>query len=343
MDTAITTLFALLPFVFAIYAANAAERSPNGRVLTVVYLVFLNVGLLFAGSLFAMIGLMLGLPGVFEAMAEQSGQAAADLARNVNWGLAGVLLLAGSALGLMALLPPARRLAARAFDVRAESIVHTAALSLTATTLGANLAQTAMADGLLRPDLLDQITSQGAGMGYADAFVFPLLVLSLSALFGVGWLTRRTWPEVIDRLGLTTPTVRQLGIGVLMTAALLALSFGGDRVWELVDAAGRDRIGGISKALLGGFTGLAGAFAIGATAAIGEELFFRGAFQPRFGVLFTSLVFALFHTQYGLTVATLIVFLVGMAIGLVRQRGAPLIVCILIHFLYNFLGVLLGS
>lgn len=343
METALTTLFALLPFVFAIYAANAAERSPNGRALALVYLAVLNAGLLFVGGMLMLVGLMLTLPGMYEAMAEQSGQAAADMARNVNWGLSGLLLLIGSALGLLALLPPIRRLAARAFDVRADSVVHAAALSLTATTLGANLAQTAMTEGLLRPELLDQIAARGTGVGYADAFVFPLLVLSLSALFGVGWLTRRTWPEVIERLGLTPPTPSQLGVGVLMTAALLALSFGGDRVWELVDAAGRDRIGGISKALLGGFTGLAGAFAVGATAAIGEELFFRGAFQPRFGVLFTSLVFALFHTQYGLTMATLIVFLVGVAIGLVRQRGAPLIVCIVIHFLYNFLGVLLGT
>jgi membrane protease YdiL (CAAX protease family) len=88
---------------------------------------------------------------------------------------------------------------------------------------------------------------------------------------------------------------------------------------------------------------LAGALAIGGTAAIGEELFFRGAYQPRFGVVFTALFFALFHTQYGFSIATLIVFVLGLVIGLVRQRGSPIIICILIHFLYNFASVILGG
>jgi uncharacterized protein len=55
-------------------------------------------------------------------------------------------------------------------------------------------------------------------------------------------------------------------------------------------------------------------------AAVGEETLFRGAMQPRFGLLLTTLVFALMHSQYGFSAATIIVFLVGLVLGFVRLR-----------------------
>ena len=40
-----------------------------------------------------------------------------------------------------------------------------------------------------------------------DILVFPLLTLLLTALLGVGWLTRRSWSDVVQRMGLTMPTL----------------------------------------------------------------------------------------------------------------------------------------
>ncbi len=42
--------------------------------------------------------------------------------------------------------------------------------------------------------------------------------------------------------------------------------------------------------------------------------------QPRFGLIFTTLLFALLHSTYGVSIATLIVFGVGLVLGLLRMR-----------------------
>ncbi|HQV71270.1 MAG TPA: CPBP family intramembrane metalloprotease [Thermoflexales bacterium] len=344
MESSLLTLIFLLPFVFAILAANLAENRSNARVFAYLYVALLNAGLLFMAAMFMLIGVLKLMPGYFDMISGQAGGLSSGILENVNWGLSGFLIAAGALLGLMALLPAIRRAAAKVFNINPDSITHATALSLTFTALGANLGQSVMNQGMFTKDVIDQIGQQGGfSVGYMDVFIFPLLILSLSALFGVGWLTRRSWGDVVERLALTPPSIKQLGVGVGLAVALFAVSFGADQLWGVIDASGREQVGGLSQALMGSFTGLAGALAIGGTAAIGEELFFRGAYQPRFGVLFTALFFALFHTQYGFSMATLIVFILGLVIGSVRQRGYPIIVCILIHFLYNFISVILGS
>lgn len=339
MESSLLTLVMLLPFVFAIVVANLAENRSNAKIFAYLYMLALNAGLFFGAAMFVLIGALKLIPGYFDMLGGQAG-----MIENVNWGLSGFLMGTGALLGLLALLPPVRRAAAKIFNINPDSITHATALSLTFTALGANLGQSVMNQGLFTKDLLDQMSQQGGfNVGYMDVFVFPLFVLSISALFGVGWLTRRSWDDVVQRLGLTVPSLKQLGMGVALAAVLFGISFGADQLWGVADPASREQVGGLSQALMGSFTGLAGALAIGGTAAIGEELFFRGAYQPRFGLVFTSLFFALFHTQYGFSVATLIVFAIGMIIGLVRQRGSPIIVCVLIHFLYNFVSVLAGG
>jgi CAAX amino terminal protease family. len=81
---------------------------------------------------------------------------------------------------------------------------------------------------------------------------------------------------------------------------------------------------------------------IGTAAAIGEETFFRGAYQPRMGIVITSLLFASFHVQYSITPATLLILAMSLILGVLRARTS-LSVCVLVHFLYNFTTVLLTS
>jgi hypothetical protein len=110
----------------------------------------------------------------------------------------------------------------------------------------------------------------------------------------------------------------------------------------MLDPQGLERVGSLSKALLGNFSGFSGALAIGTAAAIGEETFFRGAYQPRMGIVITSLLFASFHVQYGITPATLLILAMSLILGVLRARTS-LSVCVLVHFLYNFTTVLLAS
>ena len=81
---------------------------------------------------------------------------------------------------------------------------------------------------------------------------------------------------------------------------------------------------------------LAFAFALAVSAAVSEEILFRGALQPVFGLPLTAVFFTLFHNQYTLTPAALIIFVVGLALGYLRQRYNTS-VAIVTHFVYNFL------
>jgi membrane protease YdiL (CAAX protease family) len=67
-------------------------------------------------------------------------------------------------------------------------------------------------------------------------------------------------------------------------------------------------------------TSLPGVLTLGLAAALGEESIFRGALQPRFGLVLTAILFALLHSNYGITLSTVLVFGVGLVLGVLRLR-----------------------
>ncbi|BCX04576.1 MAG: hypothetical protein KatS3mg053_2514 [Candidatus Roseilinea sp.] len=343
---AITTLFAMLPFLLAIFLANVAEKERSVRVLVYLYLAMLN-GLIAVVGLFSLAGAeLLASEAFLNALLQQYPSLEVSQLRGVRFDLAGLILMLAALLAMIALLPPVRRLAARVLPMQADSAVHTTALSLTATTLGVNLFQmVALAPLLFAVTATEQGVQQIQQMGgvsYLDVLVFPLLTLVIAALLGVGLYTRRDQPDTLARLGFAPLTLQQLGIAAGFTIALLGMAIVTERAWQSLDPESLKKVGGLSKALMGNFTGLTGALAIGVAAAIGEETFFRGAYQPRMGIVLTSLLFTSFHTQYGITPATLLVLVMSVILGILRQRTS-LTVCILVHFLYNFTTVLIAS
>ena len=69
-------------------------------------------------------------------------------------------------------------------------------------------------------------------------------------------------------------------------------------------------------------------------------MLFRGALQPVFGLLATSVVFALIHVQYGMTPLTLFIVLLAVILGLIRRYYSTTI-AIFVHVGYDFaLGLL---
>jgi membrane protease YdiL (CAAX protease family) len=111
-------------------------------------------------------------------------------------------------------------------------------------------------------------------------------------------------------------------------------------VWTLFDPNQVEQLSGINDALLGEFDTVWEWFLLAAAAGLGEELLFRGALQPIFGLIPTSLIFAVSHVQYGLTPATLAIFLLSLVLGIIRKRSNTT-VAILVHAGYNFiLGLL---
>lgn len=341
---AVLTLLLMIPFLVPILLANLAEKDRNTRVFVFLYLGLLAGALIVVGLSSIATGAMLTNEAFLNALTQQTQGLDVAQLRNARLDQAGLVLTLAATLSLIALLPAVRRLAARVLPMQADNVVHATALSLTITTFGLNLFQMiALSPTLFALASTDEGVrqlQQVSGVSYLDILIFPLLTFTFAALLGVGLYVRRTQDETLQRLGLTMVTPRQLVLSVGVTAGLFVLSLLTEQVWRAVDPVGLRQVGGVSKALLGDMDNVLGALAIGISAAIGEEMFFRGAHQPRMGIPLATLLFASFHVQYGITPATLLVLVIGLVLAVLRLRTS-LTVCILVHFLYNFVSVLL--
>jgi membrane protease YdiL (CAAX protease family) len=167
----------------------------------------------------------------------------------------------------------------------------------------------------------------------------PFVVISF---LGVGLGLRRNWSQTLNRLGLGLPTGQgvlvSLGVTIglfifVVMVALLWIAVVPEDVYEEQTKASDALSDSISTVWL--------ALLLAATAAVGEEIAFRGALQPVLGFWPTAIIFALTHIQYTLTPAWLIILGVALAFGWIRQRFNTT-TAILTHFLYNFIPLALA-
>ena len=250
------------------------------------------------------------------------------------------LLIMGSVipslLGLLLLIPAVRRPIARVLPVDAENPVHAVALSLSMLvfinlflTLGIGLANLSETLATASEQQVDAAADTLTGL-----WTQQILTLFL-AIVGVGWLLRRDGVDVFERLGLTRITLPQgaigLGLGLLMVPAVAGLSWLG----SLLGLGFDPDVENLTEQLLGDlFTTPFGILTLGLAAALGEEPIFRGALQPRFGLWLTAGLFAVVHSNYGFSFSTLVVFLLGLVLGVVRIRYNTTTAMIL-HAVYN--------
>jgi membrane protease YdiL (CAAX protease family) len=192
---------------------------------------------------------------------------------------------------------------------------------------------------------LASIAQAGAAQGQPAVTLpgvwFQEVMLAVMGLIGVGWLSRRSLAETLQRLGIVAPSARQVargfGLGLLMVPIVLAIEYAGSRLGIGVS----NDVQRLSEQLTGPLgQSIAGILTLGLAAGLGEETIFRGALQPRFGLLLTALLFALLHSTYGLSLSTVVVFLLGLVLGLVRIR-ANTTRSMVVHATYNMtLGLL---
>jgi membrane protease YdiL (CAAX protease family) len=161
------------------------------------------------------------------------------------------------------------------------------------------------------------------------------------ALVGVGFPFRRSWRSALTRLGLDAFPPYILLVVPVSVIALVSFNILVSIIWTLVDPAGADAIRQLSDSLLGDYETLGAGLMLGLLPGISEEVLFRGAIQPGLGLLYTSLLFATVHLQYAISPATLAIFILGLALGLLRRRFGTW-AAILTHFGYNFSLFLLG-
>lgn len=162
------------------------------------------------------------------------------------------------------------------------------------------------------------------------------------ALLGVGWLTRRTFTAVIERLDLRLPHRRDWLEGLAAAGALFMLAQAGVALWaELVPPAEFEMQTSAARRIFDAFNvSLLAGICLALGSALGEEILFRGALQPVFGIVVSSLFFVLIHAQYLLTPAAFILFGVSLGFGWLRfHRGVS--AAIIGHAAYNLLPFLI--
>jgi len=240
--------------------------------------------------------------------------------------LGSTLLLIG-VWGTAVTQPAVRRWLYPLIQVRPDSPVHTTALILAGYLIANSVA--AFAQGGL-DGLADSIPAASIWDVLANQTLFLLL-----GLFGVGWLIRRRGAALSDRLGLTWPTGRQLLIGTGLIALMVALQAAAGAIWLIFDPEQAELFNEMNNVLLQDFDTVGKWLLLALAAGVGEEILFRGAIQPAFGVGFTALLFAFAHVQYGMTPIFLLVFVMGIILGVARQRYNTSVV-IYIHCGYNF-------
>jgi membrane protease YdiL (CAAX protease family) len=209
------------------------------------------------------------------------------------------------------------------------------AMILAALFLGQNMVTFTLAGGL---------------SGLAAKFTPPtiqdeLIQMAIFVLFGalgVGLGTRRNLRELAQRLGLRAPTFYELTVAVGFVFLFFIAAFFIADIWQRVTPPDVfDQQNQLSSALDQSIGTLSFGFALAMTAAIGEEILYRGALQPIFGLWPTAIYFALSHIQYTLTPAALIIVVVGLGLGWLRRQYNTT-TSMTAHFLYDYLSTALS-
>ncbi|MEO8393473.1 MAG: type II CAAX endopeptidase family protein [Chloroflexota bacterium] len=321
---------------FTIYRANQ-DQVTNSQSGLLRWLLYGIAGLTFLYGLFILqIGLA-QLPTESQLPPVDQASAIANFVLTAVLSLFCMQLIASAKLrGRIRRLLPARA------TYNPESPVHTTACVLTLVVICVVIGDFVAGGGIA--GLAQNLQSNGVDFG---DLLFEDVIWVFAALLGVGLFLRRTPQQALARLGLRIPTRQDInwgiGVGLLLFGLVIATSL----VWSrLVSAQEMQQQTAAADQLAQSINSLPMALITSAIVATAEEIFFRGALQPVFGIWLTSLFFAVIHTQYTLTPATLIVFVTSLGLGWLRQRYSTS-ASILGHFVYNFiqlaLAVLLGT
>ncbi len=316
-------LFVAVSAVFVLVVlVNFLERQTSARfnLLTDWFLLLLNVPIVLVGMLFLVMGL---LPA--SLIAERTPQLPVSL---INFADTGLIILAMGVWGMLVSVRLIRGVISRRLPLNPDSPVHTLALILSGALVGNTLFT--MAQGGL-----EGLAESAVSASLTDVLVQQLLFVGLAVL-GVGWFIRRDSGKTAVRLGLESLTPAQLWLGIRWMVLLVFMQGLAGAAWAALDPAQYEQFNSLNEQLLGGFDTVAEWLILALASGVGEELLFRGAIQPVFGLTFTAVLFAVAHVQYGLTPVTLVVFLIGVILGYLRERHNTSL-CIFVHTGYNLI------
>jgi uncharacterized protein len=206
---------------------------------------------------------------------------------------------------------PVRERIARLLPIDPDSPVHTYALVLAVILFGSQLAAIVFSDVLAADQSLPPLT-----IGDLVASEAPFLIMALA---GVGLYIRRNAAGAVERLGLTMPTWWQITLALAAAGAFFAFIQGADSLSHALTPQVASQVDRTTQHVFGGLGDPIGIAAIALLPGICEEILFRGALQPRIGLLATAALFTSIHTQYGLSFDALSVLVVAIGLGLIRK------------------------
>jgi membrane protease YdiL (CAAX protease family) len=343
-----------LPPALLAALSYAGKKNATAMVFAYIVLVLMGAGMI----LYSLAGLLIGYVrdwDKFNAILSNQGQvSSSDLTGVFDPSAGGGLLLAlllnfvGILVAAAMLLRPVRVLVSKVVPIDPDNFVHKMALSILTLVLFASYIPLLVLGGT--PPFLNLVSGSGGGtdsgtdiggqsVGVDSLTLIYQFIWTIPAAFVIaGWPVARRFPEMLKRLGLVRPTVRQIGFGLAFGVVMAALSmFVVDPAitwlwqamgWQTTNTAAFDQ-------LLGGVVNPFGAVVIGVTAGLGEEIGVRGLLQPRIGLIASNLVFTGLHAfQYGVD-GLLSVFIFGTILGLVRARSNTSTSAI-VHGMYDF-------
>lgn len=182
-------------------------------------------------------------------------------------------------------------------------------------------------------DTTDGVITTGISV---SSLIINVLAFVALAYVAVGYRNYRSGAEATRRLGLGKPSLEQVAVGVAAVVPAFILSFTASFLTELFQPEVVDRLEQTISEMTVGVQNPLGAIILGLSTGIGEEVLFRGAIQPRYGIVVASIVWTLLHVQYELTWVILGLFAMGVMLGLLRKYFGT-VAAIITHAVYNAL------
>lgn len=313
--------------------ANLGERYRWARVTLYVLLGLYALLMLFTG----------GAVGLVTVAMTVQPEAFTDATQSVSVDQLFAVVLAALGIGgttTFLLIPPARRWLFRFMPANPVSMPHLFGAVLFVSVL-ANyvLNLTAFYD---MERILEELKNTPLLPSVFSLFLFILYL----TLMGTGLFLRRSWKEILVRLGLERLSPKQvlgsIGLGVVLLIGLFLLSVFVIRPLDPEGFAMGQRFEAAMRLEGAPWLIFFVSMGVALSAGIGEELMFRGVLQPVFGILPTTLLFALIHSHYGFSILMVQVFILGLVFAWIRKRYNTT-AAIITHATYDVMALVLTS
>ena len=207
---------------------------------------------------------------------------------------------------------PVRERVARLIPVDPDNPVHSLALVLAVIVVGTSAASLAFTDVLASDQQLPPLA-----LGDLVAQELPFLLIGLA---GVGIWVRRDLRASAARLGIVVPAWWHIVLALAAAGAFYAFGLASHSLSQVITPGLADQVDKSSEHLFGGLGGsLGGIIALALIPGICEDVLFRGALQPRFGLVLTAFLFAAIHTEYAFSIDALSIFVIALGLGAIRK------------------------